>query len=459
MLNQIAEFPFLYVFGALFICLSALAMIVNPSVPGLRKISSSIICYTVALLLFDVDPSSNYFWERNIISNLALLLSGLFMLLGFSDLFEKPINRSLYIAHAFITILIYPLFIYLIDSYLIRVLLISSALTLYFCRALMVHLSSEEKWARPTRLIVVPTIGFLISIFLILMANALNVAQYLLSVFSIGLIWEHSILLVSLLTLTVFILANAYQMKQLNYAYTELENRMLFKQNLIRFLNHEFKTPLNAMSLKLEMLKCSVKDSSFTTDIEQLENINKSLTNVTDTFLNQNLLKNIEHSEHLSLRKIVDEVTSIPKLLAQKAKVPLSIYCGEIPNSAVLTDQNAIQIIFNNLVSNAIKFGGGGEITLEISTTEQHTQFSSLIIFKVVVTDVGIGMSRAELSNIYKPLWRSTKVSFIEGQGLGLPLVKNIIDSMNGTLFIDSRPNDGTKVTVILKMPILTPKP
>lgn len=64
-----------------------------------------------------------------------------------------------------------------------------------------------------------------------------------------------------------------------------MENRIQFKTNLIQFLNHEFKTPLNAMSLKLEMLKLKSQSLEWQNDLQVLESINRNILNITEAFL------------------------------------------------------------------------------------------------------------------------------------------------------------------------------
>lgn len=112
----------------------------------------------------------------------------------------------------------------------------------------------------------------------------------------------------------------------------------------------------------------------------------------------------------------------------------------------IRADPSAINRIVNNVVENAIKFTDtGGEITVSLSTKD-----GKLVFF---VQDDGIGISPANQKKVFEPYYQiGNKNTSLQGMGLGLPIVKKVVESLGGEITIESNPKErpGTKVLVIL---------
>ena len=110
----------------------------------------------------------------------------------------------------------------------------------------------------------------------------------------------------------------------------------------------------------------------------------------------------------------------------------------------IYIDEKLGRNIFINLLGNAIKFSPDAEeVTVELSSEKDHTIIS--------VTDFGIGISNAELKNIFNPFTRGENVALIEGTGLGLSIVKESIDVMGGEIIVNS--TLGNRTSFIVKIP------
>ena len=123
----------------------------------------------------------------------------------------------------------------------------------------------------------------------------------------------------------------------------------------------------------------------------------------------------------------------------------------QIRHERVLCDPLKVREIFMNLLSNAIKYTPeGGKISMEIEelTCEQE----GYARFRTVISDTGIGISEEYLPHLFEMFTRErTSVeSGIVGTGLGLPIVKSLVDLMGGSISVDSRLQKGTTFTVIL---------
>jgi two-component system, sensor histidine kinase and response regulator len=119
------------------------------------------------------------------------------------------------------------------------------------------------------------------------------------------------------------------------------------------------------------------------------------------------------------------------------------------PDQLVMkADTNEIDIIFNNLISNAIKYNKEGG-TVDISIGEEEG------MIRIRVVDTGIGMSEAEMAKLFHDFVRirNEKTKNISGSGLGLTIVKKLAENYGGTIEVTSNPDKGSTFIVSLTNP------
>ena len=112
-------------------------------------------------------------------------------------------------------------------------------------------------------------------------------------------------------------------------------------------------------------------------------------------------------------------------------------------------DPFRVSQVINNLLSNAFKFTSANDsVKVEVSQLEKG-DYSK---YKIVVSDTGLGMSEDFLKKVFEPYARETRFSTkkIAGTGLGMAIVKNLVDQMNGHIYVESRLGDGSAFTVTL---------
>ena len=122
----------------------------------------------------------------------------------------------------------------------------------------------------------------------------------------------------------------------------------------------------------------------------------------------------------------------------------------------MIGDPLRLQQIFLNLLSNAIKYTpNGGKITLRVC--EKQTTVDRAGCYEFVFEDTGIGMEPEFIPRMFEPFERAedSRVSKVQGTGLGMTITQNIVQMMNGTIHVESGLNQGTcvTVTVFLKLP------
>ena len=114
-------------------------------------------------------------------------------------------------------------------------------------------------------------------------------------------------------------------------------------------------------------------------------------------------------------------------------------------SDSIQPDPDDIEIVFNNLISNAVKYNKpGGSLEIIINSSDDD----AFIIF----TDTGIGISKDEIDTLFTEFVRikSEKTKNISGSGLGLSIVRKIIELYHGTIDVDSTPDVGTIFTIRL---------
>jgi signal transduction histidine kinase len=199
---------------------------------------------------------------------------------------------------------------------------------------------------------------------------------------------------------------------------------------------HDLKNPLITILGFARRLQAGKGDpgSGFQTIIDsasQMENI------VTDV-LNFAKPVHLETKEE-DVRGIVDQVTACCKAKAEAARVSLS---SELPADPVIipVDGLRMQRALTNLITNAIEASPEGR---EVRLTLKTDQGKPVII---MIKDQGVGMDRETLENIYIPFF-SKKV---QGTGLGMAIVKKVVEAHGGRIFIHSQPGQGTEVRIEL---------
>lgn len=227
----------------------------------------------------------------------------------------------------------------------------------------------------------------------------------------------------------------------------ELSNKL--KSTFIATISHEIRNPLNAINgfasllLKPEVEKDKrdqfVKQINASSlilsrliddliDLTKLETGN--LTIINETFFINTLLKELheQYSQELIIRN-----KSHLKLIWENA------LDDDIPLNA---DKMRLKQILSNLLINAIKYTYDGEISFG------YKMYNNSIIF--YVKDTGIGIKEEELPNIFKPFRQVEKNYLLEqkGAGLGLAVVKQLVELMKGTIHVDSKPKIGTTFSI-----------
>jgi two-component system sensor histidine kinase/response regulator len=231
-----------------------------------------------------------------------------------------------------------------------------------------------------------------------------------------------------------------------------ITNRMNQEGKKVRYqflsvLSHELKAPLNAIDGYLRMMEekqYGEKIEDYATPIERslqrVQGMRNLIMDLLD-FTKIRLERKEEKLEEVHLSNIASNSIITVRPFAIQMEVSVNLY---IKSEAVLmADPIDMEIIFNNLISNSVKYNKrGGKADIIIDEDDDY----AIAVF----SDTGIGINDADKENLFSEFVRikNEKTKNIAGSGLGLSIVKKVVEIYNGAISVDSVPDIGTTFTV-----------
>ena len=225
-------------------------------------------------------------------------------------------------------------------------------------------------------------------------------------------------------------------------------------------MSHDIRTPLNGIIGLLEIGSKHPYDFELITENRKKAMVAANhLVSLINDILELNKLGEddvILSKETFNIEKLIQETRTIIWIKAQEDGITMDLE-GDYKNLKypyVIGSPLHIQQIFINIITNAIKYnkpGGSVYCHLKEIPCEENQ-----VNYQVIIRDTGIGMSPEFLKTIFQPFTQETQDarSVYQGTGLGMSIVKNLIDRMGGSIEIESEPGVGTAVSVSLKFPI-----
>ena len=225
----------------------------------------------------------------------------------------------------------------------------------------------------------------------------------------------------------------------------ELATIETLKSDFIANVSHEMKTPLAiiqsyASALRKEELPQDEKKEYIDTIVEASKKLSTLVTNI----LKLNKLENQEiiQTESYSLD---EQLRCCMLALEDKFDEKNIEFEADLDEVAITSDESLMEIVWNNLLTNTIKFTPkDGSVKIELRKEGNQAI--------VKVRDSGCGMSNETCQRIFDRFYQGDTSHSEEGNGLGLALVKRVVDLVDGTITAESELGQGTTFTVILKL-------
>lgn len=220
------------------------------------------------------------------------------------------------------------------------------------------------------------------------------------------------------------------------------------KYRFVTLASHEFRTPLSTILSSAYLLEQYTDNSGkIEKHILRIKNAVAGMKSILEDFLSLGKLDEglIEiRKEELTAELCRLEIQAALEEMEQMLKPGQKLQFKHTGNSNVIMDRNLLRNIIMNLTSNAIKFSPDG------SPVEVHANFMKKEL-EIIISDYGIGISEEDQEHLFERFFRGKNVSNIQGTGLGLHIIRNYLELLNGRITFKSTVNGGS--TFIITIP------
>ncbi len=235
--------------------------------------------------------------------------------------------------------------------------------------------------------------------------------------------------------------------KALETAMSNLEKSDAVKTRFIRNISHEIRTPMNSILgfseiLKKEDISKTESQNHINCIIENGKHLIRLIDGILEisSFHTEDVKVNLET---VNLKFVFNNIASYFESIAKKKAIALNFTSNSTTNTLVLTDRNRIKKIVTHLIDNALKFTTEGSVTV-------HYDIIDETVLNIKVTDTGRGVREEDKEVIFDSFAKLQKddTTYLDGLGLGLTIVKENVNALQGTIDFESAPDKGSVFTV-----------
>lgn len=226
----------------------------------------------------------------------------------------------------------------------------------------------------------------------------------------------------------------------------ELSSIETMKSDFIANVSHEIKTPLAVIeSYAAALQRGDLSEEQRREYAQTIGSASRSLSTLVSNILRLNKLENQEivpTAREYDLTRQLSDCALAHESAWEKKGIDFDAQLEE--RVIICADESMLEVVFNNLIANAIKFTErGGRVVLRQVVSEENVE--------VIVSDTGCGMDEETMRHIFDKFYQGDTSHSREGNGLGLALTKRVLEITGGSIRVSSRPGEGTEFTVILK--------
>ena len=241
------------------------------------------------------------------------------------------------------------------------------------------------------------------------------------------------------------------QEAKLKEAYIVAEEANKAKTDFLNNMSHDIRTPMNVILGYNELMKQYLTDPILVDYQNKIEQSGKLLLSIINNVLDMARIESgkmvvEERAEQIGL--VVEEIESVFESSAQEKNIVFTTSV-DVDHTHVLWDGFKVREILMNLVGNAFKYTpDGGHIAIDVK--ELDCARSGYVRIQTQVKDTGIGMSEDYLPTLFDSFSReyNTTIGKVSGTGLGMSIVKNLVDMMDGDICVKSKLGEGTCFTL-----------
>jgi signal transduction histidine kinase/PAS domain-containing protein len=229
------------------------------------------------------------------------------------------------------------------------------------------------------------------------------------------------------------------------------------KTTFLSAMSHDIRTPINAIIGMTNIALTNLNDQiQVSQSFRIIKDSSVHLLSLINEILEMSAIESGKHiikNEPLNVKRLVNQVIERITPIAKKKNINIELV-DNVKNSNCLGDALALSRIIENISNNAIKFTPtNGNVLISISDTKLDVFDNNLLTIKI--KDSGVGIEKDNLLKIFESFYRTGNAAKggVEGTGLGLSITKGLVDSIGGSISVDSVKNIGTTFTIVL--PIL----
>ena len=239
------------------------------------------------------------------------------------------------------------------------------------------------------------------------------------------------------------VFANFNIAKNFNYMTSQLQSVETLRENFVSDFSHEFKTPISSISGFAKLLKNPKLSAEQRNEyLDVIIDESKRLVELSESVLLLNRLDSTDEVEKEAY-SLDEQIRQCALMFEQKCEdkgVELNV---ELETVQIKSNYKLLSQVVVNLLSNALKFTeSGGKISVGCKSVGLNVM--------ITVSDTGCGMDDDIKSNVFNKFYQGDKSRTTEGNGLGLSIVKKIVDLLGGQIYVDSKVGVGSTFTVLL---------
>jgi signal transduction histidine kinase/ActR/RegA family two-component response regulator len=230
-----------------------------------------------------------------------------------------------------------------------------------------------------------------------------------------------------------------------------IEESVNVKEKFMAKMSHELRTPMNSIIGLSELLKETSLTGEQIKHVDVICQESQQLLELVNDVLDLSKLNSDKFQFNLkpfNLVQIINDKFTALEITARESEISLNVKIDEGVCEAVIGDKRRVNQIITNIINNSLKFTSKGNIELRVSV-DKETERTQDLLFTFV--DTGVGINQENLENVFQPFVQAPVPDFNEpGTGLGLAIVHELVSGMNGSIELESRVGEGTKISIVI---------
>jgi PAS domain S-box-containing protein len=243
--------------------------------------------------------------------------------------------------------------------------------------------------------------------------------------------------------------------EELLKAKSEAEKASLAKTVFLSRMSHELRTPMNSILGFAQLMEMGELKGPHQKWVTHILNSGKHLLSLINEVLD---ISGIESGlvsltpKPVNLNHVMQEMLDVAGPAAVKSNQTLYLADSPVNQLFVLADHRRLKQVLLNLADNAIKYNSaGGKVTIKTEMVQTEEQETSVI--RISISDTGMGIAAGDIPKLFQPFERiGAEKTETEGTGLGLVVVKQLMNAMGGTVGVESNPGQGSTFWIELPM-------